>query len=200
MQHPNEIVFVEFFLKVSRGIDATNRYIGKVTTWLVLVMVVISAGNAISRKAFDLSSNAFLEIQWYLYAAVFLIAAGYTYLNNEHVRIDVLNSRLSPRAQTWIDLVGASCFLIPLCALVLYFSVPYFLNSWQPQEFSSNPGGLIIWPAKLLIPTGFVLLLLQGISEIIKSIAFLRGVAGVTPAHLSQAARHGSCAHVEGNS
>ena len=181
---------MKFWLRISGAIDALNNAVGRFTTWLILIMAIISAGNAVSRKAFDLSSNAFLEIQWYLYSVVFLVAAGYTYLCNGHVRIDVLGGRLSLRAQVWIDLFGALFFLVPLCAVVLYFGTPYFLNSWQSQEFSSNPGGLIIWPAKALIPIGFTLLLLQAVSEIIKAIGYLTGTEGVVPAHHAHLARH----------
>ncbi len=195
--HFEKRVVMKPLLILSRAIDALNTRVGRATTWLVLVMVLISAGNAISRKAFDLSSNAFLEIQWYLFAAVFLVAAGYTYLRNEHVRIDILNCRRSRRAQVWVDLIGALFFLLPLTVVVLYFSVPYFWNSWQSQEFSSNPGGLIIWPAKALIPLGFALLLLQAVSEIIKALAFLRGVDAVVPAHLAHLSRHGVSDEVE---
>lgn len=182
---------MNLLLRAARWIDALNRRVGRATTWLVLIMVLISAGNAISRKAFDLSSNAFLEIQWYLYSAVFLGAAGYTYLCNEHVRIDILNARRSYRAQAWVDLFGALFMLLPLTVVMLYFSVPYFLSSWNSQEFSSNPGGLIIWPAQALIPIGFTLLLLQAVSEIIKAIAYLRGIEGVLPSHLAHVPQPG---------
>lgn len=154
-------------------IDALNERVGRTVYWLVLAMVVISAGNAVSRKAFDLSSNAFLEIQWYLYAAVFLLAAGYTLKHNGHVRIDVVSGRFGARARAWIDLLGGIFFLLPLTSLVLYYAWPYFLLAWQSREISANPGGLIIWPAKALIPLGFALLLLQGVAEIIRRAAFL---------------------------
>ena len=144
-------------------------------------MVLISAGNAIMRKAFRMSSNGFLEIQWYLFAAVFLLAAGYTLLKNEHVRIDVISSRLGPRAQAWIDILGGVFFLLPLTGVVLYHAWPFFLNSFTSQEWSSNPGGLILWPVKLLIPAGFALLLLQGVAEIIKRIGFLAGLEPPEP-------------------
>lgn len=167
---------MKLLLEFSRRIDALNERVGRSVSWLVLLMALISAANAVSRKAFDLSSNAFLEIQWVLFAAVFLLAAGYTLKRNEHVRIDVLSSRFSRRTQAWIDLCGTLLFLLPLTFIVLYFSWPYFTHSLLSQEWSSNPGGLILWPAKALIPIGFILLLLQGIAEIIKRIAFLTGI------------------------
>lgn len=164
---------MHYLLRLAGLIDALNERVGRAVYWLVLVMVLISAGNAISRKAFDLSSNAFLEIQWYLFAAVFLLAAGYTLKHNEHVRIDVLSARFSVRTRAWIDIFGTVFFLLPLTLLVLYYAWPYFVNSWQSQEHSGNPGGLILWPAKALIPLGFALLLLQGVSEIIKRLAVI---------------------------
>ena len=168
-------------LAFAHFIDRLNERIGRAATWLVLLMVLISAGNAISRKLFSLSSNAFLEIQWTLFAALFLLAAGYTLKHNEHVRIDVLNSRFSPRVRAWIDIFGGLFFLLPLGyvfgpmlgTLVLYFGWPFFMDSFTSQEWSSNPGGLILWPGKALIPLGFALLLLQGVAEVIKRIGFL---------------------------
>ncbi|MHB1232989.1 MAG: TRAP transporter small permease subunit [Burkholderiales bacterium] len=168
-------------LRFAHRIDRLNQAIGRAVSWLILVMVLISAGNAIMRKAFRMSSNGFLDIQWYLFAAVFLLAAGYTLLKNEHVRIDVISSRLGPRAQAWIDILGGVFFLLPLTGVVLYHAWPFFLNSFTSQEWSSNPGGLILWPAKLLIPVGFALLLLQGVAEIIKRIGFLAGLAPPEP-------------------
>jgi TRAP-type mannitol/chloroaromatic compound transport system permease small subunit len=168
-------------LRLAHAVDELNERVGRVVYWLILVMVLISAGNAVSRKAFDLSSNAFLEIQWYLFSAVFLLAAGYTLKRNEHVRIDVLSGRLSQRAQAWIDIVGALLFLLPLTLVVLYHAWPYFTLSFTSREWSSNPGGLIIWPAKALIPAGFVLLLLQGLAEVIKRVGFLRGLVPFAP-------------------
>lgn len=168
-------------LQFAHFIDRLNQHIGRAASWLILVMVLISAGNAIMRKAFQMSSNGFLEIQWVLFAAVFLLAAGYTLLKNEHVRIDIISSRLSPRTQAWIDILGGVFFLLPLTGLVLYHAWPFFLNSFISQEWSSNPGGLILWPAKLLIPAGFTLLLLQGVAEIIKRIGFLAGVEPPEP-------------------
>lgn len=144
---------------------------------LILVAVVISAGNAVTRKLFHMSSNAFLEIQWYLFGGIFLLCSGYTLLKNDHVRIDVIIGRLSKRAQAWIDIFGGLVFLMPLCAIILYYSWPQFMKSWELQEMSADAGGLIRWPVMLLIPVGFALLTLQGISQTIKNIAFLQGKA-----------------------
>jgi len=167
---------VKALLALSRTIDTLNDRIGRAVYWLVLLAVLISAGNAIVRKAFDMSSNAYLEIQWYLFSAVFLLCAGYTLLKNEHIRIDVIAGRFSRRTQTWIDVLGTIFFLLPLVALILYESVPWFLRAWQSQEVSPSAGGLILWPAKILVPIGFSLLGLQGLSELIKRIAFLKGL------------------------
>ena len=161
-------------LKFSHWIDALNERVGRSVSWLVLLMVLLSAGNAISRKGFNLSSNALLEIQWYLFAAVFLLCAGYTLKRNEHVRVDVISGRLSKRAQAWIDIIGGVLFLLPMSAVVVYYSWPYFVDSFVTQEWSSNPQGLIVWPAKALIPAGFALLFLQGVAETIKRIGFLQ--------------------------
>ncbi|UDF34371.1 UNVERIFIED_ORG: TRAP transporter small permease subunit [Shinella sp. XGS7] len=163
-------------LALSRLIDGMNRRIGQWVIWLILASTVISAVNAVIRKAFNFSSNAFLEVQWYLFAGSFLLAAGYTLLNNEHVRIDVVISRFSKRTQTWIDVFGFAAFLLPLCVVVLYYSVPFFLQAWRSNEMSSNAGGLILWPVYMLMPMGFALLLLQGVSELIKRLAFLQGL------------------------
>ena len=162
-------------LKFSNAVDWLNRQIGKYAIWLILAATAISAINAIVRKVFNTSSNAYLEVQWYLFAWSFLIAAGYTLLNREHVRIDVVNSRLSKRTQMWIDIVGFALFLTPLCLLVLYYTVPMTIQQFQTGEVSGNPGGLIRWPVWLALPVGFTLLLLQGWSELIKRIAFLTG-------------------------
>lgn len=163
-------------LAFAHAIDRLNEGVGRLVQWLILAMVLISAGNAISRKLFSLSSNAFLEIQWTLFAAVFLLAAGYTLKRNEHVRIDVLSGRFGPRTRAWIDLLGGVFFLLPLTLVVLYYAWPFFADSWASQEHSDNPGGLILWPGKLLVPAGFALLLLQGLAEIIKRIGFLLGM------------------------
>lgn len=156
-------------------IDRINSLVGHAVSWLILGMVLVSSGNAISRKAFQLSSNAFLEIQWYFFAGVFLLGAAYTLQKNEHVRIDILSARLSARGQAWLDIAGACLFLLPLCAVLIYFSWPFFLQAFLSREASSSPGGLILWPAKFLIPLGFILLALQGIAEIIKRASFLLG-------------------------
>ena len=163
-------------LQWSRWVDALNRAIGKITIWLVLITTLISAGNAIVRKIFDSSSNALLEIQWYLFAAVFLLGAGYGLLNNAHVRIDFLASRLSARTRNWIDVGGIVLALIPFCVLSIALSWPMFMQAYTSGEMSSNAGGLIRWPVYAMIPLGFGLLLLQGVSELIKRVAFLKGL------------------------
>jgi len=170
-------------LQWSRWVDALNRAIGKITIWLVLITTLISAGNAIVRKIFDSSSNALLEIQWYLFAAVFLLGAGYGLLNNAHVRIDFLASRLSARTRNWIDVGGIVLALIPFCVLSIALSWPMFMQAFVSGEMSSNAGGLIRWPVYLLIPVGFALLLLQSLSELVKRLAFLRGQGPDTLAH-----------------
>ncbi len=143
--------------------------------WLVLAAVLLSAGNAIIRKVFNMSSNSMLELQWYFFSAVFLLCAGYTLLRNEHVRIDIIIGRFSARTQTWIDVLGTIFFLIPMVLLFIYMSWPVFIRTYTHGEISTNAGGLLIWPARALVPFGFVLLLLQGFSELIKRIAFLTG-------------------------
>lgn len=167
---------MQALLKLSRAIDWLNAQVGKYVIWLIFAATVISALNAIVRKAFNYSSNGFLEVQWYLFAWSFLVAAGYTLLQREHVRIDVLNSRLPKKAQVWIDIIGFAFFLTPLCLMVLYMGVPMVIEKYQSGEMSGNPGGLIRWPVWLALPIGFFLLMLQGWSELIKRIAFLRGV------------------------
>jgi TRAP-type mannitol/chloroaromatic compound transport system permease small subunit len=162
-------------LKLSKAVDWLNATIGKYAIWLIFAATLISALNAIVRKVFGTSSNAYLEAQWYLFAWSFLIAAGYTLLHREHVRIDVLNSRLSKRAQVWIDILGFAFFLTPLCVTVLYLSVPVVIQMYQSGEVSGNPGGLIRWPVWIALPIGFVMLMLQGWSEMIKRFAFLNG-------------------------
>ena len=163
-------------LKFSKAVDWLNAQLGKYVIWLILASTVISAINAVVRKVFDMSSNAFLEIQWYLFAASFLIAAGYTLLNGEHVKIDVVSSRLSKRAQIWIDIIGFAFFLTPMCLAILYYGVPFFLQGYRSGEISGNAGGLIRWPVYAMIPLGFSLLLLQGWSELIKRLTFLQGL------------------------
>ena len=166
---------MQALLALSRAIDRLNAFVGKYSIWLIFAATFISAANAIVRKAFDHSSNAFLEVQWYLFAWSFLIAAGYTLLHREHVRIDVINSRLSKKAQVWIDIIGFAFFLTPLCLTILWLSMPVVIQMYQSGEMSGNPGGLIRWPVWTAIPVGITLLLLQGISELIKRIAFLTG-------------------------
>ncbi|WP_183964193.1 TRAP transporter small permease subunit [Quisquiliibacterium transsilvanicum] len=162
-------------MKFSRAIDWLNAQVGRFVIWLIFAATAISAINAIVRKVFDTSSNAYLEAQWYLYAWSFLAAAGFTLLHREHVRIDVLNSRLPKRVQVWIDIVGFALFLTPLCLVVLWLSFPVVVQMYETGEMSGNPGGLIRWPVWLALPVGFLLLMLQGWSELIKRIAFLRG-------------------------
>lgn len=162
-------------LPLSGLIDRVNDRIGQLIRWLVLAAVLISAVNAIVRKAFSISSNAFLEVQWYLFAAVFMLGAGYAFLRNVHVRIDFISSKLSRRTNAIIDSLGIVVFLIPLCLIMVSLSWPFFVNAWNSGEMSQNAGGLIRWPAYLLIPVGFVILLLQGVSELIKRLAFLQG-------------------------
>jgi TRAP-type mannitol/chloroaromatic compound transport system permease small subunit len=163
-------------LKFSKAVDALNAFVGRWVIWLILAATVISGINAIVRKAFNYSSNAYLEVQWYLFAAAFLLAAGYTLLHGEHVKIDVISSRLSKRKQVWIDIIGFSLFLTPVCLVMLYYGTPFFLQGFRSGEMSSNAGGLIRWPVYLMIPLGFGLLLLQGLSELVKRIAFLKGL------------------------
>jgi TRAP-type mannitol/chloroaromatic compound transport system permease small subunit len=162
-------------LKFSRAIDWLNAQVGKYAIWLIMGSTLISALNAVVRYTFNTSSNAMLEIQWYLFAWSFLIAAAFTLLNREHVRIDVINSRLSKKTQMWIDILGFAFFLTPVCLLVLDFCIPMLIQKYQSGEMSGNPGGLIRWPVWLAIPVGFTLLMLQGWSELIKRVAFLRG-------------------------
>jgi len=166
---------VKLLLRISALIDAINERVGRSVYWMVLVAVLVSAGNAIIRKLFNVSSNAWLELQWYLFSAIFLLCAGYTLLRNGHVRIDVLAGRLSPKAQAWIDILGTLFFLLPMTLLLTWLSWPYFLHSFQDNEISGSAGGLIFWPARLLMPVGFGLLALQGFSEMIKRIAFVTG-------------------------
>jgi TRAP-type mannitol/chloroaromatic compound transport system permease small subunit len=169
-------------LGLSRVIDAVNERVGRLVYWVVLATVLISAGNAISRKLFNLSSNAWLELQWYLFSALFLFCAGYTLLRNEHVRIDVVAGRFSPRTQAWIDVFGTVFFLFPMVGMFIWLSWPIFVRTYVQGEISTNAGGLLIWPARLMVPIGFTLLFLQGISELVKRIAFLTG-HGPDPMH-----------------
>lgn len=163
-------------LSFSRFIDSMNEKIGTAISWALLAAVLICSGNALVRYAINTSSNAWLEIQWYLFGAIFLLASAYTLKRNEHVRIDVIVGRFSKRTQVWVDVFGFIFFLLPATLLILYFAVPFAMESVRNQEVSSNAGGLILWPAKALIPIGFLLLTLQGISELIKRIGYLQGL------------------------
>lgn len=163
-------------LRFSRLVDLVSERVGKAVYWLVLVAVLVSAGNAMMRYTFNISSNAWLEVQWYLFAAVFLLCAAYTLLANEHIRIDIVASRLPKTTQHWIDVFGHVIFLLPLCILMIYEGWPYFWLAFASGENSPNAGGLIRWPVKLLIVLGFALLLLQGLSELIKRLAVIRGL------------------------
>jgi TRAP-type mannitol/chloroaromatic compound transport system permease small subunit len=166
---------MSFLLSLSRLIDTINEKIGNGISWALLLSVLICTGNALVRYTFNTSSNAWLEIQWYLFASMFLLASSQTLRRNEHVRIDVIAGRFSKRTQVWIDLFGFLVFLLPMAAIILYYAVPYVIVSFQEQEVSSNAGGLIVWPAKILIPIGFLQLTLQGVSELIKRIGYLQG-------------------------
>lgn len=165
-----------FLLKISELIDWLNERVGRAVIWLILVSVLVSAINAIVRKAFDYSSNAFLEAQWYMFSAVFLLGAGYTLLHNEHIRIDIISGRFSKRVQTWIDILGTLFFMFPVTFVFLWYGTHFFTVSFASKEMSPNAGGLIVWPVKLLLPLGFFLLTLQGLSELIKRVAFLQGL------------------------
>lgn len=163
-------------LKLSNFVDWLNTLVGRWSIWLILASTVISGVNAVVRKAFNIGSNAYLEVQWYLFAASFLLAAGYTLLQNEHVRIDVVASRFSRRTQVKMELFGFAFMLAPMCLAIIYFAWPFFMNGYTSGEMSNNSGGLIRWPVYLLMPLGFGLLLLQGVSEFIKRVAFLKGM------------------------
>ncbi len=171
---------MKFWLALSRSIDAVNERVGRFVLWLVLATTLVSAANAGMRYAFGMASNAWLELQWYLFAAIFLLAAGYTLKHNGHVRIDILYARLSPRGRAWIDLLGALVFLLPFSLLLAWFSWPGFADALRHGEVSPDAGGLLRWPVRLMIPLGFGLLALQGVAEIIKRIAFLRGLITLT--------------------
>jgi len=166
---------VQVLLRLSRFIDAITDFIGRGVYWLTLAAVLISAGNAMIRYTFNTSSNAWLELQWYLFSAVFLLCGGYTLLHSQHVRIDVVYARFSRRTQLHIDIFGTLFFLLPMAILIMVLSWPAFVNAYVSQEVSSNAGGLIVWPARLLLPVGFFLLTMQGISELIKRIAIIQG-------------------------
>jgi TRAP-type mannitol/chloroaromatic compound transport system permease small subunit len=163
------------FLTLSSIIDRLNAWLGKLVIWLILASVLISAVNAIMRKVFSVSSNAYLEVQWYLYSAVFMLGVGWVFLHNGHVRIDFISARLSKRANAIIDAVAIVVFILPLCVLMIDLSWPYFLRTYESGEMSENAGGLIRWPVVALIPLGFAVMFLQSISELIKRLAFLTG-------------------------
>ena len=167
---------MQALLRLSRGIDWLNAQVGKYVIWLILAATVVSGVNAVVRKVLHTSSNAFLEVQWYFFAASFLLAAGYTLLEKEHVKVDVINAKLKLRTRVWIDVMGFALFLTPICVVILYYSIPFFLQAYNTGETSSNAGGLIRWPVYLMMPLGFGLLMLQGLSELIKRIAFLKGL------------------------
>lgn len=167
---------MQILLTLSRWIDRFSEFVGRWVAWLVLVAVLISAANAVTRKVFDWSSNALLEIQWYLFAAVFMLAAGYTLLRQEHVKIDVVSGRFSKRTQIWIDIVGICVFLLPFIVYVIVLSMPLVTGAYVSGEVSSNAGGLIRWPVFALLPAGLTLLGIQGVSELIKRIAYLQGL------------------------
>jgi len=165
-----------FLLSLSNRIDKFSEWVGRWVAWLVLAAVLISAINAVTRKAFNFSSNSFLEIQWYLFAAVFMLASGYTLLRQEHVKIDVVSGRFSKRTQIWIDIIGICVFLFPFIFMIIKLAMPLVINAYVTKEMSSNAGGLIRWPVFALLPLGLLLLGIQGVSELIKRVAFLKGL------------------------
>jgi TRAP-type mannitol/chloroaromatic compound transport system permease small subunit len=166
-------------LGLSRVIDAINEKFGVIANWLVLLACLISAGNAASRYLFSASSNGWLEIQWYMFAGMVLLGAPYTLKMNEHVRVDLIYGMVSERTRIWIDIIGGLLFLLPICVILTYFTWPWFVEAWQLGEVSSNAGGLVRWPVKLMLPIGFALMMLQGVSEIIKRVAALEHVIDI---------------------
>lgn len=166
---------LNFLIRLSNLIDALNDRLGRLANWMVLAACLISAGNAMSRYAFDLSSNAWLEVQWYLFAAIVMFGASHTLRVNEHVRVDILYAHLSERGKEWLDLIGTALFLVPTMFVIAYYSWPFFMQSFETREISGNAGGLIRYPVKFILPLGFTLVALQGISEIIKRAAALHG-------------------------
>ena len=174
---------MQFLLRLSRGMDAISDWIGRVLIWALFATVIVSTANAVVRKVFSVGSNAWLEVQWYLFAAVFLLGAGYTFLHNAHVRIDFISGRLSARTRNIIDIIGIVAFLTPLAWILLQLSWPLFVKAWQSGEMSQNAGGLIRWPVLALLPLGMVLLLAQAASELVKRVAFLKGLIPDPLAH-----------------
>ncbi|MBI3899150.1 MAG: TRAP transporter small permease subunit [Gammaproteobacteria bacterium] len=166
---------MDLLLKIAGAIDTLNKGFGKLANWAVLLACLISAGNALVRYALHMSSNAWLEVQWYLFAGIVMLGASYTLKLNEHVRVDIFYNRLPPRVCAWIDLIGCLLFLLPATVLLAWFAWPFFVNSYRLDEISANPGGLTLWWVKLLLPLGFTLLSLQGVAEVIKRIGFLTG-------------------------
>ena len=174
---------MQFLLRLSRGMDAISDWVGRILIWALFTTVIVSAANAIVRKVFSVGSNAWLEVQWYLFAAVFLLGAGYAFLHNAHVRIDFISGRLSARTRNIIDIVGIVAFLTPLAWILLQLSWPLFVKAWQSGEMSQNAGGLVRWPVLALLPLGMVLLLAQAASELVKRVAFLKGLIPDPLAH-----------------
>ncbi|MES2752271.1 MAG: TRAP transporter small permease subunit [Pseudomonadota bacterium] len=174
---------MQSLLKLSRAIDAFNTLIGRWVSWLIVVAVIISSVNATVRKIFDVSSNSYLELQWVLFSIVFLLAAPWTLLNNEHIKIDIINHTLPLKVRSWIDMIGHVFFLVPFCIILLWTSIPFFLVSYRQNEQSFSAGGLPQWPAKSLIMIGITLLLIQGVSEIIKRAAIMQGLLPDPNAH-----------------
>jgi len=174
---------MQFLLRLSRGMDAISEWVGRILIWALFATVIVSTTNAVIRKVFSIGSNAWLEVQWYLFAAVFLLGAGYAFLHNAHVRIDFISGRLSARTRNIIDIVGIVAFLAPLAWILLQLSWPLFVKAWQSGEMSQNAGGLIRWPVLALLPLGMVLLLGQAASELVKRVAFLKGLIPDPLAH-----------------
>ena len=168
---------MRLLLSFSALIDALNEKIGNFCNWLVLLACIVSAGNAMVRYAYDTSSNAWLEIQWYMFAVIVMLGASYTMKRNEHVRVDIFYMTLTRRGQLWVDILGTLVFLLPTCTILAWLSWPFFIQSFNVNEHSSNAGGLLRWPIKLVLPVGFALVALQGVSELIKRVAFLNGYA-----------------------
>jgi TRAP-type mannitol/chloroaromatic compound transport system permease small subunit len=181
---------VKQLLALARRIDALNTRVGQTAAWLILVAVLVSSINALIRYTLSIGSNAWLELQWYLFAAVFLLCSPWTLKANEHIRIDVVTGRFSPRVHAWIDIIGGILFLLPMCTVILWAGIPFATEAISSGEMSTNAGGLIVWPAKILIPLGFILLMAQGVSELIKRIAFLNGL--IDASEFEKAGHHGA--------